>query len=54
MAFLTTSQVTNYDNAGHSEIYLYTPATGDLRCTSCLPNGEPPSMDVTAITMAAL
>ena len=48
MAFLTTSQVTNYDNAGHSEIYLYTPATGDLRCTSCLPNGEPPSMDVTA------
>jgi hypothetical protein len=48
MAFLTSSQVTNYDNAGHSEIYLYTPATGDLRCTSCLPNGAPPSVDVTA------
>ena len=48
MAFLTSSQVTSYDNAGHSEIYLYTPASGDLRCTSCLPSGEPPSMDVTA------
>jgi hypothetical protein len=48
MAFLTSSQVTDYDNAGHSEIYLYTPATGDLRCTSCLPSGDPPSMDVTA------
>ena len=48
MAFLTASQVTNYDNAGYSEVYLYTPATGDLRCTSCLPSGEPPSEDVTA------
>jgi hypothetical protein len=48
MAFLTSSQVTDYDNAGHSEIYLYTPATGDLRCTSCLPSGEPPTVDVTA------
>jgi hypothetical protein len=48
MAFLTASQVTDYDNAGHPEIYLYTPASGDLRCTSCLPNGDPPTKDVTA------
>jgi hypothetical protein len=48
MAFLTASPVTDYDNAGHTEIYLYTPATGELRCTSCLPNGDPPTMDVTA------
>jgi hypothetical protein len=46
MAFLTDSRVTGYDNQGHSEIYLYTPATGDLVCTSCRPGGEAPTVDV--------
>ena len=47
MAFLTASKVGGYDNAGHSEMYVYTPASGDLTCVSCLPSGEPPSADVT-------
>ncbi len=48
MAFLTGSKVTGYDNAGHSEMYLYRPATEEMTCVSCMPNGEPPTADVTA------
>ena len=29
MAFLTASRLTSYDNAGHLEMYSYTPATGN-------------------------
>jgi hypothetical protein len=47
MAFLTGSQVTAYDNAGHSELYVYTPATDEMICASCLPSGESPDFDVT-------
>ena len=42
MAFLTATQLTSYDNAGHLEMYSYTPATGALVCDSCNPDGRPP------------
>ncbi len=48
MAFLTASKLTSYENAEHSEMYTYTPATGEPQCVSCLPNGAPPTSDVTA------
>ena len=48
MAFITASQVTPYDNAGHLEMYSYTPATGEIHCDSCNPDGKPPTADVYA------
>jgi DNA-binding beta-propeller fold protein YncE len=48
MAFLTASPVTQYDNAGHLEMYLYDPSTRTVVCASCLPSGAPPSSDVLA------
>ena len=46
MAFMTASQVTQYDNAGHLEMYKYNPATGRLLCVSCIPTGAPATSDV--------
>jgi hypothetical protein len=48
MAFLTASPVTQYDNAGHLEMYLYDPSTRAVVCASCLPSGAPPNSDVLA------
>jgi hypothetical protein len=48
MAFVTASQVTSYDNAGHLEMYSYEPATREITCDSCVPSGEPPKSDVQA------
>ncbi len=48
MAFLTASQITSYDNAGHLEMYTYNPATGNIHCVSCIPDGAPPTSDVEA------
>ena len=48
MAFLTANPVTQYDNAGHLEMYLYDPSTRAVVCASCLPSGAPPSSDVGA------
>jgi hypothetical protein len=45
-AFVTSTRLTPYDNAGHLELYLYTAATGRLLCASCRPDGEPPTSDV--------
>ncbi len=47
-AFLTTTQLTSYDNAGHIEMYVFTPATGEIVCASCRPNGQAPTDDVKA------
>ena len=41
MAFVTDSPVTQYDNAGHLEMYIYDPATRRLVCASCIPSGAP-------------
>jgi hypothetical protein len=46
MAFITASRITPYDNAGHLEMYTYTPATGDIHCASCNPSGQPATTDV--------
>ena len=50
VGILTSSRLTSYPNAGHPEMYAYTPATGRITCASCRPNGEPPSSDIAAST----
>jgi hypothetical protein len=45
-AFLTSAKLTAYDNQGREEMYRYNAETGDFRCVSCLPTGEPPTADV--------
>ena len=48
MAFVTTSQVTSYNNAGHTEMYTYLPETGKIACASCRLDGQPPTGEVLA------
>ena len=48
MAFVTASQITRYDNAGHSEMYTYDPATEAITCVSCNPSGEVATSEVFA------
>jgi hypothetical protein len=48
MAFLTRTRLTAYENAGHSEMYTYDPASRKLQCVSCLADGTPPTADVHA------
>ena len=48
MAFMTTTQLTSYDNAGHLEMYTYEPSTGRLVCVSCRPDGQPATSDAQA------
>jgi hypothetical protein len=44
LAFLSTGELSDYDNAGKTEAYLYGPPLGGgaplLRCASCNPTGE--------------
>jgi hypothetical protein len=46
LAFVSSAELTIYDNAGRSEVYLYGPPPGggapELVCTSCNPTGERP------------
>jgi hypothetical protein len=46
MAFITASPVTQYDNAGHLEMYTYEPSTRKVVCVSCVPSGAQPTSDV--------
>ncbi len=48
MAFVTASPITQYDNAGHLEMYTYEPSTRRIVCVSCNPSGAPPTSDVEA------
>jgi hypothetical protein len=48
MAFVTASPVTQYNNAGHLEMYTYDPSTRKIVCVSCNPSGAPPTSDVEA------
>jgi len=48
MAFVTADRLTSFENAGHLEMYSYTPATGALLCDSCNPDGKPATADVHA------
>jgi hypothetical protein len=45
-AFITSSRLTPYDNAGFEMMYTFTPATGQVVCVSCTPSGSPPTHDV--------
>jgi hypothetical protein len=47
-AFITRAQLTEYDNAGHAEMYRYDPASDHLLCVSCRPDGVPPGSDTLA------
>ena len=53
-AFLTTAQLTSYDNSSLNytlhrtaweEMYTYDAETGGVICASCIPSGEPPTVD---------
>ncbi len=41
VAFTANTSLTGYPDAGHTEAYLYSAATGELVCASCNPSGEP-------------
>jgi hypothetical protein len=49
LAFLSSKELSPYDNAGRTELYLYGPPPGGgsprLLCVSCIPTGEDPSGD---------
>jgi hypothetical protein len=44
VALLTASRLTSYDNQGWREMYTFNPETGVIRCASCIPTGEPPTV----------
>jgi hypothetical protein len=44
VAFLTAARLTSYDNEGWREMYTFNPNTGVIRCASCIPTGEPPTI----------
>jgi hypothetical protein len=46
MAFVTTSQLTGYDNDERTEMYVFDPDTGRITCASCRPDGQPPVGEV--------
>ncbi len=46
-AFISKGHLTTYENNGLSEMYRYTPDTGRIACMSCLPDGAPPTREVT-------
>jgi hypothetical protein len=46
MAFVTTSRIGSYNNAGHTEMYTYLPESGKITCASCRPDGQPPTGEV--------
>ncbi|MGA8744428.1 MAG: hypothetical protein WB507_01010 [Solirubrobacterales bacterium] len=50
-AFVTSSQVTSYNNAGMAEMYSYDPSQGLVVCVSCRPDGLPPTVNVEASKM---
>jgi hypothetical protein len=49
-AFVTSSKLTTYENAGFHEMYSFDPSTGAVNCVSCNPSGEPPSVEIRAST----
>jgi len=45
LLFESRAQLTSYDNAGHTEIYLFNEASESLRCLSCRLTQEPAQHD---------
>ncbi len=48
MAFLTSTQVTGYDNQGSDQMYLYDVVQDKMTCVSCVPTGDPPTSQTMA------
>ena len=48
VAFVTSSQLTGYENEGFREMYTFQPGSGKLVCVSCVPTGDAPASDVQA------
>jgi hypothetical protein len=48
MALVTTSSLTDYESAGHREMYSYSPQDGLVSCVSCRSDGAQPVSDVSA------
>jgi hypothetical protein len=42
LAFLSSVELSGYDSAGNSEVYLYSATADSLTCASCNPSGERP------------
>src|ERR1044071_3628380 len=42
LAFVSSKELTDYDNAGFEEVYLYSAGSNSLICASCNPSGERP------------
>jgi hypothetical protein len=47
-AFVTTSDLTSYDSAGHKEMYTYEPPRKGITCVSCNPSGAAATTDLEA------
>jgi NHL repeat len=47
--FMTRERLTDYDNAGHRQAYLYDAAEDELSCVSCDPSGAPATADAYAV-----
>ena len=45
LIFESRAQITEYDNAGHTEIYVHDPSSDSISCASCRPSGAPPTGD---------
>jgi hypothetical protein len=45
LAFISSAQLTAFDNDGHDEIYRYDTVSDDLSCVSCPPGGGPATED---------
>jgi hypothetical protein len=55
MAFLTSTQITGYENEGTDQMYLYDPVADatdpsddGITCVSCVPTGDPPTSQTIA------
>ncbi len=46
MAFVTAAALTSQPTGGHRAMYSYEPATGEVKCVSCIPSGAIQSYDV--------
>jgi Tol biopolymer transport system component len=52
LIFPSRAQLTDYDNAGHTSIYVYDSAAAEIACASCRPSGDPPEGDARLIAAA--
>jgi hypothetical protein len=45
-AFVTSAKLSAYDNEGFAEMYSFDAPSGDVQCVSCIPSGDPPTVNV--------